>query len=151
MAFDMRPGSLEELGLAVALRQELDALGRAADIRVKLTAPAGDDMDLPADVEIGLYRIVRGAFANIVQHADAHEVGVIISVSADHVTLVVTDDGVGFDVDALMAAPTAERFGILAMHERVEMLSGTVCVESALGEGTAVFVSVPVGSPGSGA
>ncbi len=148
MAFDMRPGSLEELGLAVALRQELDALGRAADIQVSLTAPDGEDTELPPEVEIGLYRIVRGAFANILQHADAREVGVIMSASPGHVTVVVTDDGVGFDVDALMSAPTEDRFGILAMHERVEMLSGTVCVESAPGEGTAVFVCVPLPDPG---
>ncbi len=147
MAFDMRPGSLEELGLAVALRQELDALGRVAGMEVHLSAPDSEELVLAADVEIGLYRTARGALTNIGQHAAARRAGVVISVSATHVTVVVTDDGVGFDVGAVMAGPTEERFGILAMQERAEMLSGAVHVESRPGEGTTVYVSVPIGEP----
>jgi PAS domain S-box-containing protein len=148
MAFDMRPGSLQDLGLTVALRSELTTLGAQAGLRIQFDAPSRDELSLSPDAEVGLYRIIRAAVANIVDHARAGDARVVIIESAEGVSVAVRDDGVGFDVDGLMTAPVEGRFGILAMQERAEMLAGTMCVESAPGEGTTVHVTIPKAATG---
>lgn len=95
---------------------------------------------LPSDVETALFRIVQESLTNVILHAKATHVDVVINQRSGHVAATIEDNGVGF-------MPTApiyeEHLGLFGMRERVEMLSGRFTVESSPGKGTTVNVEVP--------
>jgi signal transduction histidine kinase len=111
---------------------------------------AGLDRDrLPPAVETALYRVVQEALTNVLRHARARHVSLVLQRTPDGVAAVVEDDGGGFDPAA--APPAAGRLGLLGMRERVELVGGTLTVESAPGDGTTVIARVPVPAAGGGA
>ena len=96
-------------------------------------------------METTLYRITREALTNVFRHAEARRVSVLLERRADHVLLIVEDDGKGFDADALLqASATGGRLGLLGMQERAALASGTVEIESSPGAGTTVFARLPL-------
>jgi PAS domain S-box-containing protein len=145
LAVETRSSSLDDLGLATTLRTELRAMQEQADVRVTLDARGCENPRLPLPTEMSLHGIAHGALENITQHARASNVGVYIRRAGDTVTVLIEDDGVGFDVDAVMAGPVDSRFGLLGMQERARAADGEATVESAPGEGCAVLVSLPIG------
>jgi signal transduction histidine kinase len=95
--------------------------------------------NLPPGVEQCVYRIVQEALANVAHHAQAQHVTVTLSQTHDRLTLAVSDDGVGFDPDAV----DAERhLGIRGMQERAEMVSGLLEIETESGQGTTIRLTV---------
>ena len=139
---DLRPAALDELGVQAAL----DALAER-------TAAAGIDVDVGIDLayeqgraagrhtpelEIAVYRIVQEALTNAAKHGNAKRVVVEVHEDDAAIELSVRDDGAGFD-----PAAGTEGFGLLGMHERVELLDGTLTVDSAPGRGTTVRASLP--------
>jgi signal transduction histidine kinase len=135
---ELAPPSLDA-GLAAALRR-LSQQWRRAGLRIEVAVPPGG-VDLTMDVQTALLRIAQGAVANVAQHADATTADIGLTVSATDATLVVHDDGVGFDPD-LVDTGTSDSFGLRAMAERVEQLGGGLTVDSAPGRGTTVTVVV---------
>lgn len=105
---------------------------------------SGTAVPLPTAHEVALLRIAQSALANAAQHADATRVGLTLSYMETEVALDVVDDGAGFDPDAV--APRDDRgFGLPGMRARARSLQGTMAVESAVGAGTAVAVTLPLG------
>ncbi len=147
IAFDMRPSSLDDLGIVPTLRRELEVLGRNAQLETSLTVRNPDDTPLPSELDVGLYRIVHTALTNVVRHSNAGRVDVVLEIRAHEdgarVSALVQDNGDGFDVDALLAGPVEGRFGLVSMQERAHMIGGEVTLTSLPTEGTAVFVSIP--------
>lgn len=134
IARGLRPSVLDDLGLAEALRH-----GVAADVHIH-----GSAMDrLPGAVETTVYRIVQEAMTNVVRHAAAGSVGVVIHGAATMLTAIIEDDGCGFEV-AADDTGSGRGFGIQSMKERAALLNGTVEIESSLGKGTSVFVRIPL-------
>ncbi len=95
---------------------------------------------LPSEVEIPVYRVVQEALANIMRHAQARNVGVVVERRGHLVRAIVEDDGNGFDVETALQRG---RLGLLGMRERVDMLGGKLTIESRRGKGTTVFAEVP--------
>jgi signal transduction histidine kinase len=91
-------------------------------------------------VETALYRIVQEALTNVVRHARATSVDVLLERRGSQVITVIEDNGVGFDPKE---AARSGRLGLFGMQERVEMLGGTLLVESSVGVGTTVVAEVP--------
>jgi len=126
-----------------SLRDALRALAAAwnTEEEAHLTLETSEALPpLEPRVEVALYRIVTEALNNISRHADATEVAVRLTVTADRVGLVVEDDGVGFDPDLGLT----ERHGIVGMSERAKLLGGSLMVRSSPGEGTSLEVDVPI-------
>ncbi len=139
LAIDLRPTALDHLGLVVALEQYAKSLNSdKLTVRFKATGFEGDR--LPQDVETSLYRIVQEALTNVLRHAQAKNVGVLLQRGEGKVKVFVEDDGVGFD-NAL--PDNNQRLGLVGMQERAEMFGGTLTLESSPGKGTAVIVEVP--------
>ena len=136
---ELRPVALEAEGLVAALGKRLAVLGRANGFETELRVDG--EVDLGLDAEVALLRIAQEALSNAVRHARARTVCVELAVGPDAVTLVVRDDGRGFDPDA--RAVRARRLGLTSMRERAAALGGTLAVESAPGAGTAVRAEVP--------
>jgi chemotaxis family two-component system sensor kinase Cph1 len=105
---------------------------------------------LPPRVETALYRIAQEALTNVVRHAQARNVGVLLEVRDTFVLLIIEDDGKGFDVSWTMGSHVHQgNLGLYGMRERAALLGGTLTVESAPGEGTSVFAQIPLDSGGS--
>ncbi|CAL9563656.1 hypothetical protein SUDANB95_04647 [Actinosynnema sp. ALI-1.44] len=104
----------------------------------------GTPVPLPTAHEVALLRVAQSAVANAVRHARAGHADLTLSYMEDRVTLDVVDDGVGFDPDAVRASGG---FGLVAMRARVAELGGSLVVESAPGQGTALAVSFPRAEP----
>ena len=140
LALNLRPPSLDRYGLVPALEQWLAALERQCGLHVKLVALGLDAERLPDDLEIALYRLIQEALTNVTRHAQASQAGVVVERRKDRITMIVEDNGRGFDVDAALHSG---RLGLLGMRERAAMLGGVLTIESAPGQGTTIYLDVP--------
>ena len=144
LAADLRPASLDHLGLEAALRQYSRTAGAESGLTVRFKAHGFTSERLPTAVETGLYRVAQEAMTNVARHARATRVDVLLERLGDRVVLVVEDDGAGFETGRILAG---EHFGLLGMRERAEALGGNLTVESTPGSGTTIVVEVPHAGP----
>jgi PAS domain S-box-containing protein len=140
LAADLRPASLDHLGLEAALRQYSRSAGAHVGLAVRFKARGLAGERLPAAMETDLYRVVQEAMTNVVRHARATRVDVLAQRRGEQVMVMVEDDGVGFEPGQVRRG---DHFGLLGMRERAEALGGTLTLESAPGAGTTVVVEVP--------
>lgn len=143
LSFSLRPPSLDEFGLVAALERDVEAFGRQHDVRLDFVADETVPTDLPEDIEVAVYRVVHAALTNTQQHANAKNVSVVFRTRDEALHVIVEDDGVGFDVDAVLAGPVEGRFGLLAMQERLHAVGGAVEFESSPDGGSTVFIQTP--------
>jgi two-component system sensor histidine kinase UhpB len=144
MAVDLRPSTLDDLGLAAALQWYTHDFARRTRTQVRLTAN-GLNRRLSDDVEVVVYRIVQEALTNVAKHADARSVDVSVTCAQSYLEAAITDDGRGFDVDAIMSS--RERgLGLFGMQERVALVGGTLQMSSQPGRGCRVSMSIPLES-----
>jgi len=136
LVYELRPPALEEDGLVGALRQRLEAVEGRTGVTVDLQVHGV--VDLPAQVEEGLFRIAHEALNNVLKHAAAASVTVQIQVDDRGIELTVVDDGVGFD-----DAGDTGGLGLTSMSERAQGLDATLTIQSGPGEGTKVNVRKP--------
>lgn len=139
LIYDLRPAALDELGLAPALREYLNHCQQEHALSIHFTADEGGQ--LPAAVEMALFRIAQEALNNVIRHAQASRVEVTLTRETDRVILSIADDGRGFDPQALRPG---SHLGLWSMRERAEQLGGRLEIESAPGRGTGLRVTVPV-------
>jgi len=141
MAVDLRPSTLDDLGLAAALHWYTGDFARRNRIEVSFHE-SGLDARLTDDVEVVVYRIVQEALTNVAKHAEATRVEVSVALEGWNVLASVVDNGVGFDVPSIMRS--RERgLGLFGMQERVALLGGSFRITSLPGQGTRVVVTVP--------
>jgi two-component system, NarL family, sensor histidine kinase DegS len=141
--FELRPMTLDDLGLVPTLRRYIDDVRAKYQVQVNLVAPQGDQR-LPHHMEVPIFRVAQEAIANAVQHGRATQARVTISLQPDAAVLIVEDNGNGFDVEqALGKAAARQTIGIASMQERAEMLGGWLRIESARGHGSRVELNVP--------
>jgi PAS domain S-box-containing protein len=143
LAMDLRPASLDHLGLVAALRQYAEAVSDQHGLVVQFETVGLRDR-LPSDVESSIYRMVQEALTNVIRHARATRVDVLLEQRDDKLVVIVEDNGVGFDPTAVMQNG---RLGLFGVRERAEMLGGRLVLESAAGVGTTLLVEVPYGDP----
>lgn len=150
LAVDLRPTSLDDLGLVAALRAYAESCAAARAGVVVMVESIGMEEDgdaarrLPFDVETALYRIAQEALTNVAKHAvpgGATKATVTLQRIDGIAPVTVEDDGPGFD-----PAAGTERLGLVGMRERAALLGGTLEIESAPGRGTTVFLKVPIDS-----
>jgi len=156
MALQLRPPALDRLGLAPALQNHLDDWSGRYGIACDFHAAGLEGDRLPPEVETTVYRVVQEALTNVLKHAGATRVGLVLERRRGVLSAILEDDGRGFDVEATLSAPgTARRLGVRGMRERVALLGGTMEIESSPGTGTTLYVRIPDGSgegapPGAG-
>jgi len=139
LAMDLRPAVLDHLGLVIALEQYAGKFN-SERLSVQFKAVGLRGRRLPRDVETSLYRIVQEALTNVVRHAQASTVGILLKRGRGKLKMFIEDDGIGFDPEQVSQA---DRMGLLGMRERAEMLGGTLTIESTPGKGTSIIVEVP--------
>jgi signal transduction histidine kinase len=139
LAVNLRPASLDHLGLVNALQQHSEEFSRQYDIQVEFETVCMEDVRLSIEVETALFRIVQEALTNIALHSHATRIDVLISRNNDFVAVIVEDNGVGFK---LASITSVEHLGLFGMRERIEMLGGEFTLESTIGKGTTVKVEI---------
>lgn len=139
LAVELRPKALDDFGLVAALERLADNFTEQTGIAVAFESllPAAR---LSPEIETALYRIVQESLTNIVKHAQAGSVSIVIGRKDDAVTVVVEDDGVGFDPDRTREGG----LGVIGMRERVALIGGRLTIESRPGAGTTFVAEVPV-------
>lgn len=149
MSLDLRPPQLDSLGMMAAVRWLVNVPMRAAGLRVDIST--GDDVGLEdavlsLPVRTACFRIVQEAMTNIMRHAKASRVQIIIRRQNDFIKLEIQDNGLGFDArKSLQGAKVGQTLGLLGMQERAQQLGGTLLIQSTLGEGTYVCATLPLG------
>ncbi|WHY56562.1 sensor histidine kinase [Peribacillus simplex] len=137
--YDLRPMALDDLGLVPTLRKYLQTT-EDYNNGVNLNfVNLGQVKRLPSDMEVALFRLVQESVQNSLKHADPKQIQVKLSISKEMVTVVVKDDGKGFD----SSIQKEGSFGLVGMRERVELLEGEMTIDSQPGAGTLVFIQVP--------
>jgi signal transduction histidine kinase len=131
----LRPAVLDDLGLAAAITSVAASASSEFSVDLELA-----DCELAPHVEVSLFRIVQEALQNVVKHAGASRVTVVLRAQEDGVTLVIEDDGRGFDPDTARG-PTS--YGLSGMHERATLLGATLDVRSQPGDGTSIVIRIP--------
>ncbi|MGW8744410.1 sensor histidine kinase [Streptomyces sp. NPDC055794] len=146
---DLAPADLARGGGLEAALRALAARESGDDLTVRVHVDDGARVPpLPDRVQSALLRIAQGALANVREHAGASTAALSLTLLDDQAVLDVTDDGHGFDPAALPDAPAGVRgHGLPAMRARLRQLGGTLTVESAPGEGTALSAAVPLDPP----
>ena len=130
----LRARPLEDLGLARAVRAAAEASAASAGLTLDLSVPAWIE-GLDSETEHAIYRIATEALANVVRHARARKLTVRLEESGSRISLVVADDGCGFD-PASVSVDTG--FGLSGMRERSSLIGGELSIESASGRGAKV-------------
>lgn len=142
---DLRPPLLDILGLEAALRDHVTAGCERADVVCTFESEALPDLD--EDFQVGVFRVVQEALANALKHSLPNVVTVALEVHQDRLWVTVQDDGSGFDPREVTPAEArvGGHLGLAAMRERVEILGGTITVDSTRGGGTTVRAVFPLG------
>lgn len=137
----LQPAALSRTSLEGALHRVASGIiGTEVTIAVE-----GDERQLPMRTEASLLRIAQGAVGNVAKHADAQRCHVTLTYDTDEVRLDVVDDGRGFDPEAVGERPRGlGHIGLDAMRQRAAEQHGTLTVESAPGQGTAISIAIPV-------
>ncbi|HLE02028.1 MAG TPA: histidine kinase [Dehalococcoidia bacterium] len=144
LVVDLRPVALDDLGLVPALRSYAEERLAGRGVRVALEA-AERGKRLPPHVESTLFRVVQEAVTNIARHAEAKTARIRLHRDGQRLTLLVEDDGKGFDMAEVLGSPDKTRaLGLLGMQERVSLCGGSLRVESAPGSGTRVRAEIPI-------
>ncbi len=145
LAVQLRPPALDELGLVAALTNEVELWSARALIAVDFQPIGLEEQRLPAAIETTLYRVAQEALTNVLRHAQATRVSLIIERRADAVHMIVEDNGTGFDAEAVQHTAHGERrLGLVGMAERVAHAGGTLTIEATPGRGAEVFVRIPL-------
>ena len=150
LARGLHPSALDEFGLYAALKRHVGDFERVHDIRVDVHVAGIDENTprLPATFERALFRIVQEALTNIAKHAKAQEASIILTQSNERICAIIEDDGVGFDADAEEVQGNGGDhrlgLGLRGIGERVSILQGVFTVESSPGEGTTLYVDIPI-------
>jgi signal transduction histidine kinase len=136
LAFELRPKALDDFGLAAALERLAESIRERSGMAVELEVAGVARLD--DDHETAVYRVVQEALTNVVKHAQAGTASIVVAQRNQSVTVVVEDDGRGF-----VTGPS-DRFGLVAMRERLGLLGGSLRVESENGRGTTVHATIPL-------
>ena len=149
LSWELRPTELENLGLIDALssfvREWSTQYGIAAEFHTSNADPADMQRRLPQNTETNIYRIVQEALNNVLKHADAKQVSVLLHNRKDHIVLIVEDDGRGFDRDTgPLDTSRLGGQGIIGMRERAAVMNGVLDIDTKNGGGTTVMVRIPI-------
>lgn len=143
LATEIRPTSIDDLGIQKAIESLLEAWSENTSFKYYLHL-SPKEMRLPKAIESTLYRVLQELLTNVVRHAEASKVGVILNVSDVQVSMIVEDDGRGFPANEEEATNSpAMRLGLLGIRERLALVGGSLEIESSPGRGATVFVRIP--------
>lgn len=149
LAQELRPPALDELGLVTAVQSYLQTWSLRTSIPTDFEFQGVNRNRISPDIEIALYRILQEALTNIVKHAEATGVSVVLKQNEQEVQMIIEDQGKGFNVESkTLSTGVRQHLGLLGIRERIEAVGGRLDIESSTGVGTTLFARVPLSPKG---
>lgn len=143
LSMDLRPTMLDDVGLIPTLRWYIQNFSNRLNIRSNFQA-VGFEEKLPPQMETAFYRIIQEALNNIAKHAGASRVDISLQWRDSIISVSITDNGRGFDLDKVLRPESLERsLGIIGMQERISLLGGKIDIQSRPDSGTYLYIEVP--------
>ncbi|EZY90989.1 oxygen sensor histidine kinase nreB, partial [Staphylococcus aureus Rd.545] len=140
MSVELRPASLDDLGLEAAFKSYFKQFEENYGVKIIYTSNIKNTR-FDSDIETVVYRVVQEAILNALKYADVNEINVGIRQTGRHLVAEVIDAGNGFDPSS---KPKGSGLGLYGMNERAELVSGSVNIETKIGEGTNVTLNIPI-------
>jgi two-component system sensor histidine kinase DegS len=143
--FELRPMTLDDLGLIPTLRRYATQFGEKSNLEINLMVQ-NVEQRLPSHYEVTIFRFVQEALNNVARHANANQVRLLLDASVDTLQIMIEDDGSGFHVNDTLADENARKnMGIAGMRQQIEvLLRGEFGIESAIGRGTRIAATIPL-------
>lgn len=141
ISYSLHPYQIERLGFTKAIASIIERVNKNTNIRIYSSLDDADKM-LPPEIEINLYRIVQEIMNNIVKHSGATEALLNMNKSDKNISIFISDNGNGFDVDTIMNKKSGSGFGLKGMLERVKLIGGTLELNSSPRSGTEIKLTV---------
>ncbi|MEL7434755.1 MAG: ATP-binding protein [Chloroflexota bacterium] len=138
---DLRASPLDDMGLVLAIRNLAESAAQRGNFALDLQTPTRD-MRFSPDIEQAIYRIAQESLANVVEHAEASHVSVVMDMYDAALKLTIRDNGTGFPMDTVELKNGDGHFGLLGMQERASMINGTLVIDSKERLGTSVSLTV---------
>ena len=152
-AWDLRPTALDDLGLDRAVSALAASWGERHGVEIETQTIGGAGGRLPPEVETTAYRVVQEALTNALKHALARNISIVLERKGGQLRVIVEDDGIGFDPDAVAHDGRGEdgharpHLGLSGIRERLDLVGGTLNVESSPGAGATLFARIPLPPP----
>jgi len=137
LIYELRPPILDKEGLIAALQNRLISVEDRARIKSSLQTNLSER--LPAQVEEGIYQITREALNNIIKHAKAKNISILIQQESESIHVEISDDGIGFEPET---ARREGRLGLVSMQEQAQTQGWKLSIESSPGNGTRIKVEI---------
>ena len=138
--YDLRPMALDDLGLVPTLQKYLKKMmGYNEGVYIHFMSK-GPDKRFDSNFEASAFRLIQESVSNALKHAEAKDIWVKLEWLHDTMNIVVKDNGKGFAKEEIKD----KTFGLIGMHERIELLKGKIRIDSKIGEGTTVFIQIPI-------
>ena len=146
LTLELRPPMLDDLGLIPAITHYIMDCPTRLGIQVDYEVMGSNGRRLSHEAEIMIYRIVQESLTNVARHSNASKASVILNQGSECFTVIIEDNGVGFDVKEIKGngkKRQPQRLGLFGMEERAALVGGTLTIESAPGSGTSVYIEIP--------
>ena len=142
ISHNLHPAIIEHIGLRAAILKAIREMKEKIDIKTDFQY---DDIleNIPNEAGIFLYRIIQEIFSNVIKHSSASGLEIVCSYRKNSVSIVISDNGNGFSYKNHDQKPDGINFGLLNIHERVNLLNGKLRIVSAPGKGTKVIIEIP--------
>ncbi|SER41017.1 two-component system, NarL family, sensor histidine kinase DegS [Gracilibacillus ureilyticus] len=138
--YDLRPMALDDLGLVPTIKKYIATLEEQhPNIHFQYRAK---EERLASQYEVALFRLIQESIQNAIKHAKAERIDVKLEIVKDYVTAVIKDNGIGFD----RSQKKDKSFGLIGMNERIDMLGGELDIVTKVGEGTKIYIKIPLSS-----
>lgn len=141
LSLDLRPAMLDDLGLLPTLLWQIEHYTAQTHIKVNFKHSGLEKQRFAPEVETAAYRVVQEALTNVARHANVHEATVRVWTDHDKLSIEVVDEGLGFDLDTVVARETS---GLTGMRERATLAGGQLKLESTVGDGTRLLAELSV-------
>jgi len=137
----IRPPALDDMGLIAVIQNMAKKLDQSTGMRTTVNT-TGEELVLPVEVETAIFRCIQESLTNVARHSSAENIVIDLNWNNKGVSVKITDDGIGFDVEA--ASKSTEHQGLQGMRERVALLGGMIELKSSPGSGTEIHITIPL-------
>lgn len=142
IAHDLRPSTLDSIGLTVSIQQMVDKVKKSTFISINFICETNIDNLLPKNMEINFYRILQELFNNLLKHSKATQSKIVIFLNKNSLIIHFTDNGIGFDKNNNVFMKNTN--GLSNINDRVNILNGTIFIESEINKGTFIEIIIPI-------
>ena len=135
--YDLRPMSLDDLGLIPTLKRYVNKFEKQTDISVEFQV-RGEQETLPSSYEVTVFRLIQEGLNNIYKHAQANEARVYLEYAEEYLNILIADNGRGFKVNDI----SDDKFGLISMKERCDLIGGEIEIDSKKNKGTKIKINI---------